>query len=62
MTQRTTDITVGLFMLAGLAALLFLALQVSGLSPKSAQSTYTIYADLTTLVALRPGAEFPWRA
>lgn len=45
MTQRTTDITVGLFMLAGLAALLFLALQVSGLSPKSAQSTYTIYAD-----------------
>ena len=41
MAQRTTEIIVGLFMIAGCAALLFLALQVSGLSPKSADSTYT---------------------
>lgn len=54
MTQRTTDITVGLFMLAGLAALLFLALQVSGLSPKSAESTYTIYADFNDTGGITP--------
>ncbi|MBQ0747022.1 MAG: outer membrane lipid asymmetry maintenance protein MlaD [Marinobacter sp.] len=54
MTQRTTDITVGLFMLAGLAALLFLALQVSGLSPKSAKSTYTIYADFNDTGGITP--------
>lgn len=54
MTQRTTDITVGLFMVAGLAALLFLALQVSGLSPKSAESTYTIYADFNDIGGLAP--------
>ena len=38
MAQRTTEIIVGLFMIAGCAALLFLALQVSGLSPKSKQA------------------------
>ncbi|SOB78429.1 phospholipid/cholesterol/gamma-HCH transport system substrate-binding protein [Marinobacter sp. LV10R510-11A] len=54
MTQRKTDITVGLFMLAGLAALLFLALQVSGLSPKSAESTYTIYADFNDTGGITP--------
>lgn len=54
MTQRTSEITVGLFMLAGLAALLFLALQVSGLSPKSAESTYTIYADFNDTGGLTP--------
>ncbi len=54
MTQRKTDITVGLFMLAGLAALLFLALQVSGLSPKSAESTYTIYANFNDTGGITP--------
>ncbi|NWN91332.1 outer membrane lipid asymmetry maintenance protein MlaD [Marinobacter adhaerens] len=54
MKQRTTDIAVGLFMLAGLAALLFLALQVSGLSPKSAERTYTIYADFNDTGGLTP--------
>lgn len=54
MTQRTSDITVGLFMLAGLAALLFLALQVSGLSPKSAEDTYTVYADFNDTGGLTP--------
>lgn len=45
MAQRSTEIIVGLFMIAGLAALMFLALQVSGLSPKSAEQTYTLYAN-----------------
>lgn len=44
MAQRTTEIIVGLFILAGAGALLFLALQVSGLSLKSAGDTYTVYA------------------
>lgn len=44
MSQKTTEITVGLFILAGAAALLFLALQVSGLSFKPGGQTYTVYA------------------
>jgi phospholipid/cholesterol/gamma-HCH transport system substrate-binding protein len=54
MAQRTTEIIVGLFMLAGFAALLFLALQVSGLSPKSAESTYTVYANFNDTGGLTP--------
>lgn len=45
MVRRTTDLLVGVFMLAGMAALLFLALQVSGLTPKSAEDSYTLYAN-----------------
>ena len=47
MAQRTTEIIVGLFVLAGMGALMFLALQVSGLSLAAAGSTYTVYADFT---------------
>ncbi len=54
MAQRTTEIIVGLFMIAGCAALLFLALQVSGLSPKSAGDTYTIYANFNDTGGLTP--------
>ena len=54
MVQRTTEIVVGFFMIVGLAALLFLALQVSGLSPKSASSTYTIYANFNDVGGLTP--------
>ena len=45
MAQRKADLIVGLFMVAGMAALLFLALQVSGLTPKSTESSYTLYAN-----------------
>lgn len=45
MAQRTTEIITGLFMIAGLAAILVLALQVSGLSTKNAGETYTLYAS-----------------
>ncbi|QSP94523.1 outer membrane lipid asymmetry maintenance protein MlaD [Marinobacter salinisoli] len=54
MTQRTMEIAVGLFMIAGLAALLFLALKVSGLSLQSAGSTYTVYANFNDIGGLRP--------
>jgi phospholipid/cholesterol/gamma-HCH transport system substrate-binding protein len=42
--MRTIEITVGLFMLAGMLALAFLALKVSGLSSDGSQPTYRIYA------------------
>jgi len=54
MAQRTTEIIVGLFMVAGLAALIFLALQVSGLSPKAATDTYTVYANFNDTGGLTP--------
>lgn len=54
MAQRTTEIIVGLFMLAGLAALMFLALQVSGLSPKSSGDSYTLYANFNDTGGLAP--------
>ncbi len=54
MAQRTTEIIVGLFMVAGLAALIFLALQVSGLSPKAATGTYTVYANFNDTGGLTP--------
>ncbi|WP_152207652.1 outer membrane lipid asymmetry maintenance protein MlaD [Marinobacter changyiensis] len=54
MAQRTTEIIVGLFMIAGFAALLVLALQVSGLSLKPAGDTYTVYADFNDAGNLAP--------
>jgi len=54
MAQRTIEIIVGLFMIAGVAALLFLAIQVSGLSPKAAEETYTLYAYFNDTGGLRP--------
>ena len=44
MRMRTIEITVGLFMLAGILALAFLALKVSGLSADGSQPTYRLYA------------------
>lgn len=57
MAQRKADLTVGLFMVAGIAALLFLALQVSGLTPKSSDGTYTLYANFNDAGGLTPRAK-----
>ncbi|EON93732.1 toluene ABC transporter subunit membrane protein [Marinobacter lipolyticus SM19] len=54
MAQRTTEIITGLFIIAGLAAVLVLALQVSGLSPKSAGDTYTLYASFNDVGGISP--------
>ncbi|AZT84579.1 outer membrane lipid asymmetry maintenance protein MlaD [Marinobacter sp. NP-4(2019)] len=54
MAQRTTEIITGLFMIAGLAAVLVLALQVSGLSPKNAGDTYTLYANFNDVGGISP--------
>ena len=44
MRNRMLELVVGLFMIGGFAALVFLALQVSGLSPKAASETYSVSA------------------
>ncbi|MFW5824291.1 MAG: outer membrane lipid asymmetry maintenance protein MlaD [Marinobacter sp.] len=54
MSQRTTEIVVGLFMLAGAGALLFLALQVSGLALKPAGESYTVEAYFNDAGGLAP--------
>ena len=54
MAQRTTEIMVGLFILAGGAALLVLALQVSGLTFKPGGETYTVSAYFNDAGSLAP--------
>ncbi len=52
MYQRTIEIAVGVFMIVGFAALVFLALQVSGLSLDSQRETYKVYAQFDDLGGL----------
>ncbi|OEC47253.1 outer membrane lipid asymmetry maintenance protein MlaD [Pseudomonas sp. 1D4] len=52
MQIRTLEIGVGLFLLAGLLALLLLALRVSGLSVGSAGETYKVYAHFDNIAGL----------
>ena len=52
MQIRTLEIGVGLFLLAGLLALLLLALRVSGLSVSSAGETYKVYANFDNIAGL----------
>ncbi|GHD54061.1 phospholipid/cholesterol/gamma-HCH transport system substrate-binding protein [Marinobacter persicus] len=54
MGNRSIEVIVGLFMIAGLAALLFLALQVSGLSPQATSDRYTLYANFNDSGGLAP--------
>ena len=57
MAKRTIEITVGLFMLAGLVALLMLALRVSGLSDVySGKDGYIVYANFDNVGGLKPRA------
>ena len=52
MQNRTLEIGVGLFLLAGILALLLLALRVSGLSPVSGTDTYKLYAYFDNIAGL----------
>ena len=52
MQNRTMEIGVGLFLLAGILALLLLALRVSGLSPTASNDTYKLYAYFDTIAGL----------
>ncbi|MGY0217275.1 outer membrane lipid asymmetry maintenance protein MlaD [Endozoicomonadaceae bacterium StTr2] len=55
--MRTVEISVGAFMLAGILALLLLALKVSGLSLDSARQTYRIHAMFDNVGSLSPRAK-----
>jgi len=52
MRKRTIEISVGLFMLLGFAALAFLAIQVSGISGKATGETYHVYAGFENIGGL----------
>ena len=52
MQNRTLEIGVGLFLLAGVLALLLLALRVSGLSLGGAGDTYRVYAYFDNISGL----------
>jgi len=50
MRIRTLEISVGAFMVAGFAALIFLALKVSGLTLQAAEESYEVSARFATQV------------
>ncbi|SFP88002.1 outer membrane lipid asymmetry maintenance protein MlaD [Pseudomonas borbori] len=52
MQNRTLEIGVGLFLLAGLLALLLLALRVSGLTVGGSGDTYKVYAHFDNIAGL----------
>lgn len=53
MTTRRVEISVGLFVLIGISALLFLALQVAQLRMTGGQNTYDIYAKFDNIGGLK---------
>jgi phospholipid/cholesterol/gamma-HCH transport system substrate-binding protein len=56
--MRTIEISVGVFMLAGILALAFLAIQVSGLSVRdNNRETYKLYAHFTNASGLTERAK-----
>lgn len=57
MRTRSLEIGVGLFLLAGVLALLLLALRVSGLSLGGAQDTYRVYALFDNAAGVSPRAK-----
>ncbi|MET4162307.1 phospholipid/cholesterol/gamma-HCH transport system substrate-binding protein [Marinobacterium sp. MBR-111] len=57
MRMRTVEIGVGAFMLAGIAALLVLALNVSGLNLSEQGKGYKIYARFENIGGLTPRAK-----
>ena len=52
MQNRTLEVGVGLFLLAGILALLLLALRVSGLSTSAHTDTYKLYAYFDNIAGL----------
>ena len=57
MRSRTLEITVGLFLLAGVLALVLLALRVSGLSFSTSADTYRVYAYFENTAGLTTRAK-----
>ena len=59
MNRSTIDLWVGLFVAAGLGALLFLALKVGNLASFSADETYEVQAKFVNIGGLKAR---PWRS
>ena len=57
MRMRTVEISVGAFLLAGVFALVLLALRVSGLSVNASSDSYTLYAEFDNVGALSQRAK-----
>lgn len=57
MRTRTLELTVGLFILVGILALLVLALRVSGLTVSPGADTYKVYAHFDNIAGLTPRAK-----
>lgn len=56
MTKRSIEVMVGLFVLAGMVALLFLALKAANLGNFTTGSTYTVTARFDNIGGLKPRA------
>ena len=52
MQNRTLEVGVGLFLLAGMLALMLLALRVSGLAVGAGEDTYKVYAHFDNIAGL----------
>jgi len=57
MRMRTIEISVGGFVLAGIIALVFLAVQVSGVNASQAQDSYAVIARFDDVAGLRARAK-----
>ena len=57
MRMRTVEISVGAFLLAGIFALILLALRVSGLSASADHSSYRLYAEFDNVGSLTKRAK-----
>jgi phospholipid/cholesterol/gamma-HCH transport system substrate-binding protein len=57
MRTRTLELAVGLFLVAGIAALFFLAIKVSGLSTEMSQPSYKVYAHFQNIAGLTARAK-----
>jgi phospholipid/cholesterol/gamma-HCH transport system substrate-binding protein len=57
MRMRTVEISVGAFVLAGIIAVLFLIVQVSGVNFSDAETSYTVTARFDDVAGLRPRAK-----
>ncbi len=57
MRMRTLELTVGVFILAGILALAVLALRVSGLTMSAGGDSYKVYAHFDNVAGLTPRAK-----
>ena len=53
MKRSTIDLWVGIFVAIGIACVTFLSLKVANLTPQSADSTYSLYADFDNIGGLK---------